>query len=93
MDMRGVKGYLKDKSRQSWGFCYPARSDGTALMLLCEVRIGNPVYDVALVDFDAEEEARDKGLLTAVFTCWKVILEGSMSGWPSDDAGAVGLEE
>jgi hypothetical protein len=41
-----------------------------ALLLLCEVQIGDPVHEVRMVDFDAGKEVREKGLLAAVFIYW-----------------------
>jgi predicted DNA-binding WGR domain protein len=73
--------YLTDESRKSWEFCDPSRRDGTALLLLCEVQIGDPVYEVTMIDYDAGEEVREKGLLATVFICWK--------GWEWVDAGQV----
>jgi poly [ADP-ribose] polymerase len=73
--------YLTDESRKSWEFCYPSLSHGTALLLLCEAQIGDPVYEVRVIYFDAGEDVRQKGLLATVFICWK--------RWEWVDAGQV----
>jgi poly [ADP-ribose] polymerase len=52
--------YLTDESRKSWEFCDPSQSDGTALLLLCEVQLGDPVYEVTMINYDAGEEVRER---------------------------------
>ncbi|KAI0151980.1 PARP-domain-containing protein [Hypoxylon sp. NC0597] len=54
--------YLADMSSKSANYCFPHNSNGHALILLCEVELGNPVQGLTNASYTAAEDARTLGL-------------------------------
>jgi len=60
--MFGKGIYLADMSSKSAGYCSASSSDNTALLLLCEAELGNPMYELTNASYNAGDEAKAKGL-------------------------------
>jgi len=60
--MFGKGIYLADMSSKSANYCSAYSSGGTALLLLCEAELGNPMYELLGSSYTAGEEAKEKGL-------------------------------
>lgn len=59
--MFGKGVYLADMSSKSANYCYPHISDGTALLLLCEAELGQPMRTLLHSDPNAAENAKAQG--------------------------------
>lgn len=60
--MFGKGIYLADMSSKSANYCCSYSSGGTALLLLCEAELGNPMYELTDSSYTAGEDAKAKGL-------------------------------
>lgn len=60
--MFGKGIYLADMSSKSANYCNHYQSGGTALLLLCEAELGNPVHELTGASFTAGEDAKAKGM-------------------------------
>lgn len=59
--MFGKGIYLADMSSKSAGYCYSHLSGGTALLLLCEAELGNPMHELVQSSYTAGEDAKANG--------------------------------
>ncbi|KAK2602880.1 hypothetical protein N8I77_009382 [Diaporthe amygdali] len=74
--------YLADMSSKSINYCIPSISDGTALLLLCEAELGDPMQELTNAEYNAASHAKAKGL-------WSTFGKG-MTGPPKwKDAACV----
>uniref|UniRef100_Q8X0P2 Poly [ADP-ribose] polymerase n=1 Tax=Neurospora crassa TaxID=5141 RepID=Q8X0P2_NEUCS len=80
--MFGKGVYLADMSSKSAGYCCAYMSNGTALLLLCEAELGDPIQELTGADYNAGEHAKQKGMLST----WGKGGTGPLK-WK--DAGAV----
>jgi poly [ADP-ribose] polymerase len=60
--MFGKGIYLADMSSKSANYCYHHQSGGTALLLLCEAELGNPMHELTGSSYTAGEDAKAKGM-------------------------------
>jgi poly [ADP-ribose] polymerase len=60
--MFGKGIYLADMSSKSANYCNAHSSGGTALLLLCEAELGNPMHELTDASYTAGEDAKAKGL-------------------------------
>jgi poly [ADP-ribose] polymerase len=60
--MFGKGIYLADMSSKSANYCCSYSSGGTALLLLCEAELGNPMHELTDASYSAGEDAKAKGL-------------------------------
>jgi poly [ADP-ribose] polymerase len=60
--MFGKGIYLADMSSKSANYCCSYNSGGTALLLLCEAELGNPMHELTDASYTAGEDAKAKGL-------------------------------
>jgi poly [ADP-ribose] polymerase len=60
--MFGKGIYLADMSSKSANYCSAYSSGGTALLLLCEAELGNPMHELTDASYSAGEDAKAKGL-------------------------------
>lgn len=60
--MFGKGIYLADMSSKSANYCYSITSNNTALLLLCEAELGNPIQALTHASFSAGEDAKAKGM-------------------------------
>lgn len=60
--MFGKGIYLADMSSKSANYCNHYQSGGTALLLLCEAELGNPVHELTNASYNAGEDAKAKGM-------------------------------
>lgn len=60
--MFGKGIYLADMSSKSANYCNHYQSGGTALLLLCEAELGNPVHELTGASYSAGEDAAAKGM-------------------------------
>lgn len=58
--------YLADMSTKSAGYCYPHTSDNTALLLLCEAELGDPVLELLHSNSRAATEVKQKGMISTL---------------------------
>ena len=56
--------YLADMSSKSANYCCSSLSDNTALLLLCEAELGDPMQELMTFNYNAAEEAKKKGMLS-----------------------------
>jgi len=54
--------YLADMSSKSANYCYSYMSDGTALLLLCEAELGDPMQELTNACSNAASTAKAKGM-------------------------------
>lgn len=80
--MFGKGVYLADMSSKSAGYCNAHSSNQTALLLLCEAELGDPIQELVQADCNAGEHAKQKGMLST----WGKGRYGPLS-WK--DAGSV----
>lgn len=80
--MFGKGVYLADMSSKSAGYCCAYLSNGTALLLLCEAELGDPIQELTGADYNAGEHAKQNGMLST----WGKGGTGPLK-WK--DAGAV----
>ncbi|KAK7740956.1 hypothetical protein SLS53_005019 [Cytospora paraplurivora] len=64
--MFGKGIYLADMSSKSANYCSSYISDGTALLLLCEAELGEPMQELLGSDYHAGDKAKSKGLLSTL---------------------------
>ncbi|KAJ4418422.1 hypothetical protein N0V85_001441 [Neurospora sp. IMI 360204] len=62
--MFGKGVYLADMSSKSAGYCCAYQSNETALLLLCEAELGDPIQELTDADYNAGENAKQKGMLS-----------------------------
>ncbi|CAN9094699.1 unnamed protein product [Alternaria alternata] len=60
--MFGKGIYLADMSSKSANYCASYNSGGTALLLLCEAELGNPMHELTDASYTAGEDAIKKGM-------------------------------
>lgn len=60
--MFGKGIYLADMSSKSANYCCSYSSGRTALLLLCEAELGNPMHELTSASYNADEEAKAKGM-------------------------------
>ena len=60
--MFGKGIYLADMSSKSANYCNHYQSGGTALLLLCEAELGNPVHELTHASSTAGEDAKANGM-------------------------------
>jgi hypothetical protein len=60
--MFGKGIYLADMSSKSANYCCSYNSGGTALLLLCEAEMGNPMHELTDSSYSAGEDALKKGM-------------------------------
>jgi poly [ADP-ribose] polymerase len=60
--MFGKGIYLADMSSKSANYCCSYNSGGTALLLLCEAELGDPVNELESSSYTAGEDAKAKGM-------------------------------
>lgn len=58
--------YLADVSSKSAGYCQPGMSGGTGLLLLCEVELGKPMYEIPSGNSNAEAEAKKHNAISTL---------------------------
>lgn len=61
--MFGKGIYLADMSSKSANYCCSYMSGDTALLLLCEAELGNPMQELIHASYTAGEDAKRKGLV------------------------------
>ncbi|KAK0614569.1 poly polymerase catalytic domain-containing protein [Immersiella caudata] len=62
--MFGKGIYLADMSSKSANYCCSYLSDNTALLLLCEAELGDPMQELTDASYNAGEDAKKKGMLS-----------------------------
>ncbi|KAM0283769.1 hypothetical protein ACHAQH_002359 [Verticillium albo-atrum] len=62
--MFGKGIYLADMSSKSANYCCHHQSDNTALLLLCEAELGNPMQELTNASYHAGADAKKQGLLS-----------------------------
>lgn len=62
--MFGKGIYLADMSSKSANYCCSFLSDNTALLLLCEAELGDPMQELTNASYNAGEDAKKKGMLS-----------------------------
>ncbi|KAK4120960.1 PARP-domain-containing protein [Parathielavia appendiculata] len=62
--MFGKGIYLADMSSKSANYCCSYMSGGTALLLLCEAELGNPMQELVNASYNAGEDAKKKGMVS-----------------------------
>lgn len=67
--MFGKGVYLADMSSKSANYCYASMSNQTALLLLCEAELGNPMRELTNAEYRAAENAKAQG-------CWSTFGKG-----------------
>lgn len=80
--MFGKGIYLADMSSKSANYCCSHISGGTALLLLCEAEMGDPMQELTNSEYNAGDHAKAKGM----WTTWGKGRTGPLK-WK--DAGAV----
>lgn len=80
--MFGKGIYLADMSSKSANYCCSYISGGTALLLLCEAELGNPLQELTNSNYNAGEDAKSKGM----WSTWGKGMTAPL-GWK--DAGCV----
>lgn len=60
--MFGKGIYLADMSSKSANYCNAYSSGGTALLLLCEAELGDPMHELTNASYTAGEDAKAKGM-------------------------------
>jgi poly [ADP-ribose] polymerase len=60
--MFGKGIYLADMSSKSANYCCAYSSGGTALLLLCEAELGDPMHELTDSSYTAGEDAKAKGM-------------------------------
>ncbi|KAH8880546.1 PARP-domain-containing protein [Thozetella sp. PMI_491] len=60
--MFGKGVYLADMSSKSANYCYPSMSNRTALLLLCEAELGDPMQKLTNASYNAGEDAKKNGM-------------------------------
>lgn len=80
--MFGKGIYLADMSSKSANYCNHYQSGGTALLLLCEAELGNPVHELTNASYTAGEDAKAKGM----YSTWG---KGQVGPNQWKDAGCV----
>jgi poly [ADP-ribose] polymerase len=60
--MFGKGIYLADMSSKSANYCYAYNTGGTALLLLCEAELGDPMHELTDASYTAGEDALNKGM-------------------------------
>lgn len=60
--MFGKGIYLADMSSKSSNYCASYNTGGNALLLLCDVELGNPMQMLQNADYQAGDNAKAKGL-------------------------------
>lgn len=80
--MFGKGIYLADMSSKSANYCASYDSGGTALLLLCEAELGNPMHQLTDASYTAGEDARNQGM----YSTWGMGERGPKK-WK--DAGCV----
>lgn len=80
--MFGKGIYLADMSSKSVNYCCSGLSNGTALLLLCEAELGDPLQKLTNAHYNAGEEALKKGM----YSTWGQGTTGP-NKWK--DAGSV----
>ncbi|KAI5293085.1 hypothetical protein KEM52_005845 [Ascosphaera acerosa] len=80
--MFGKGVYFADMSSKSAGYCHSFITNGIGLLLLCEVELGDPLYEPTSSDYDAGKHAEEAGSIAT-------LGRGSSvpGGWK--DAGCV----
>ncbi|KAL2120054.1 hypothetical protein VTJ04DRAFT_7015 [Mycothermus thermophilus] len=61
--MFGKGIYMADMASKSANYCCSYISDGTALLLLCEAELGNPMQELIHASYNAGEDAKKKGMV------------------------------
>ncbi|KAK3325101.1 poly-ribose polymerase-like protein [Apodospora peruviana] len=56
--------YLADMSSKSAGYCCPHISDRTALLLLCEAELGDPIQELTGASYNAASTAKANGMIS-----------------------------
>ncbi len=64
--MFGKGIYLADMSSKSANYCCSDISDGTALLLLCEAKLGSPFQELTNSSYSAGEDAKEKGMFATL---------------------------
>lgn len=80
--MFGKGIYLADMASKSANYCCSYISGGTALLLLCEAELGDPMQELVNASYNAGEDAKKKGMVAT----WGQGTTGP-SKWK--DAGCV----
>lgn len=62
--MFGKGIYLADMSSKSANYCCSYNTGGTALLLLCEAELGDPMQKLTTSSYTAGEDAKDKGMVS-----------------------------
>ncbi|OJD28964.1 poly polymerase 2 adp-ribosyltransferase 2 [Diplodia corticola] len=78
--MFGKGIYLADMSSKSANYCCSYISGGTALLLLCEAELGNPLNELTNSDYNAGENAKSKGM----WSTWGKGMTAPL-GWKDAD--------
>mgnify|MGYP002621503482 FL=1 len=55
--------YLADMSSKSANYCHSYLSGGTALLLLCEAELGDPMQEFTNAAYNAATTAKQKGMI------------------------------
>jgi poly [ADP-ribose] polymerase len=80
--MFGKGIYLADMSSKSANYCCSYQSGNTALLLLCEAELGNPVHELLGSSYSAGEDAKKKGMIST-------LGKGRVAPTQWKDAGVV----
>ncbi|KAL2265907.1 hypothetical protein VTJ83DRAFT_5259 [Remersonia thermophila] len=80
--MFGKGIYLADMASKSANYCCSYISGGTALLLLCEAELGNPMQELVNASYSAGTDAKNKGMIAT----WG---KGQMGPLKWKDAGCV----
>lgn len=74
--------YLADMSSKSANYCAPGISGGTALLLLCEAELGNPMQKLTHSNSQAAQHAKNMG-------AWSTLGQGATGPSVWKDASCV----
>ncbi|EFX00136.1 poly adp-ribose polymerase [Grosmannia clavigera kw1407] len=80
--MFGKGIYLADMSSKSANYCCSGAFGGTALLLLCEADLGNPVQELINASYTAGDDAKAKGLFST-------LGQGQIGPLAWKDAGCI----
>lgn len=69
-------------SSKSANYCYAYNSGGTALLLLCEAELGDPMQEMMFASYGAAEGAKQRG-------CYSTWGKGTTGPSKWRDAGCV----
>ena len=82
---------MADISSKSAQYCSSYESGGTGLLLLVEAELGKPMYEIPTGSYTAEEEAKQKGCLSALGVGRTTLLGWTDGGFVHEQLKGVQL--